>query len=375
MVNKTELYQTRKDLANANVPVILIAEALYNINWLAKDDLTGIKSGYNRDDLENAILKEVLSIWKNKTFNANNIKNLLNEKSNAYDTDNILNRIKAGQINADWYKTGDRNNDFLKWWTDELPKWSGTFWTTNPDVVKTWYDKLLAYWGNNLSQQFPGGLGDDTLEAAKKKLDQLQTDLNTAQPFAKKYEDLAIYWKDNLRTDLNNTPFHPDGLKEVKKTLDQLKADKTQLEKDKTDLTTERDNLKTSNTEKDNAINSLNSKITNLQQAVNNNQGTSEQVNNLNQQLSSKDTQITSLTSELDQAKKEGVDKDSIIHEQESTITERDKTIEKQEKELTKKIDTISELDKKNQDLKAQIQALKEQLNLQAVQVAEVSDK
>nr|CAG8495893.1 9074_t:CDS:2 [Entrophospora candida] len=128
---------------------------------------------------------------------------------------------------------------------------------------------------------------------------------------------------DNLKTDLDNTSFHPDGLKEVKKLLDQLKTDKTQLEQDKQNL---------------------NSQITNLKETIASNQGNSEQASNLNQQLTSKDNeikvkdgQITSLTNELSQEKQKTTNKDKTIKDQEDIITQRDNTIKAQEGEITKR--------------------------------------
>ena len=160
---------------------------------------------------------------------------------------------------------------------------------------------LIEEWKTDFKADFTDDLSVDNLKTVKSKLDQFQA-------YSKRYEELWNYYKETLRTDLNDVPLHPDGLKEVKKTLDQLKTDKAQLEQDKQNLNTQ---------------------ITNLQQTINNNQGTSEQVSNLNQQLTSKDNQITN--------------KDKIIKEQEDFILERNKTVSVLNDELRKRNQTTDE--------------------------------
>ncbi|CAI2194035.1 15820_t:CDS:2 [Funneliformis geosporum] len=57
---------------------------------------TNIKGGYDKYDLEVAIIREALNIWDGKGYNANNIKNLLSNNSpeRTNDVDTILERLK-----------------------------------------------------------------------------------------------------------------------------------------------------------------------------------------------------------------------------------------------------------------------------------------
>jgi len=127
---------------------------------------------------------------------------------------------------------------------------------------------------------------------------QSEKDKESFANWTKKYEELAIYYKDNLRADLNDTPFHPDGLKEVKKTLDQLKADKAQLETDKT-------NLNNTITSKDTTISELNTKLANKENeliSANNSITTlTNEKNGLETKLNEKDGEITKLNQQITQ--------------------------------------------------------------------------
>lgn len=159
--------------------------------------------------------------------------------------------------------------------------------------------------------------------------------------WAKKYEEQWTYYKTTLRKDyLNDVPFYPDGLKEVKKVLDQLKADKTQLTTDRdtaqtslkswtdtfgtlkpAEVKTEYDKPKEQHTpdqlEKHTAedlkpadydqikgdLKTANEKITTLEADKTNLNNTltskNTEISNLTQQLSSKDTSITELNTKL----------------------------------------------------------------------------
>ncbi|CFW92855.1 protein of unknown function [endosymbiont DhMRE of Dentiscutata heterogama] len=68
MVTKTELHQARKNLLDAGASLVFQGEGVLHVDYL------GSKSPYDNTDTELALLKKILSIWKNNTYNVDNIK-------------------------------------------------------------------------------------------------------------------------------------------------------------------------------------------------------------------------------------------------------------------------------------------------------------
>jgi len=241
MVDQNELKQAREKLRK--LPLLYQAETytiIVNSRGVNNENLNNPNQSL---DYELTILKEALSIYNT------------NEYSGGRDTGYTLTSFL--KVNSPWYyyiqtfgllttlrniknnkTTGDANSDKSYWvgergvnppalffpFNEEISRWSNIFWTKDPDIVKSWYDRLMDSYVKNLKQSYPDGMGGDTVDAIKKELDRLtqwDTTFWTKDPAVIKtwYNSTQNYWTDNFAKD------YSDGKGIDAPSLERVKAD------------------------------------------------------------------------------------------------------------------------------------------------------
>jgi len=121
MTTLQELETTRTQAEQT--PLLFQGEIAVNINWFADE---GVRSPYDKKDVELALFKEGLSIWNTQTYNAQNILNILTpDNSRKGDVEVVLKRLLNFKQNGysafgDGYRNYNRGVDVFNRFKEQV---------------------------------------------------------------------------------------------------------------------------------------------------------------------------------------------------------------------------------------------------------------